>query len=192
MPDSKGSSGKKILGVPRTYAIIGGIGLSAGLLYAWWSSTHKKKGKSTSTSSTIVITGSTSSQTGINGALLNAILRDWQEHPPSSSKTTTPPKTTKTTTTTGPPGKPPPVHNPPPPVGHGRTSVTYTSYTVKAGQSLKQIADMYHISVAQLAHSNVYVRGEVPGDKKVGQTLGTGAGLKTGQVLRIPHYKTTT
>jgi LysM repeat protein len=187
MPDSKGSSGKKILGVPRTYAIIGGIGLSAGLLYAWWSS-RKKKAGSTSTSSTIVITGSTSSQTGINGALLNAILRDWQEHPPSSSKTTTPPpKTTKTTTTTGPPGKPPPVHNPP----GRRTSVTYTSYTVKAGQSLKQIADMYHISIAQLAHSNVYVKGEVPGDKKVGQTLGTGAGLKTGQVLKIPHYHTT-
>jgi len=34
----------------------------------------------------------------------------------------------------------------------------------------------------------VYVPGEVAGDKKVGQTLGTGAGLKTGQVLRVPHY----
>jgi len=40
--------------------------------------------------------------------------------------------------------------------------------------------------VATLAHANVYVPGEVAGNKKVGQTLGTGAGLKTGQKLNIP------
>lgn len=66
---------------------------------------------------------------------------------------------------------------------------TYSSYTVKPGQTLSSIANMFGISVATLAHANVYVPGEVAGNKKVGQTLGTGAGLKTGQVLKIPHTK---
>lgn len=67
------------------------------------------------------------------------------------------------------------------------TKTTYSSYTVKPGQTLAQIANMFGVSVASLAHSNVYVSGEVPGNAKVGQTLGTGAGLKSGQVLKIPH-----
>jgi hypothetical protein len=48
---------------------------------------------------------------------------------------------------------------------------------------------MFGISVPTLAHANVYVAGELPGNAKVGQTLGTGAGLKTGQVLKIPNQK---
>lgn len=60
------------------------------------------------------------------------------------------------------------------------------TYTVQAGDTLASIAKKFGISVASLAHANVYVKGEVPGDKKVGQPLGTGAGLKTGQVLKIP------
>lgn len=71
----------------------------------------------------------------------------------------------------------------------GKPTTTYSSYTVKPGQTLNQIAAMFGISPATLAHSNVYVTGEVAGNKKVGQTLGTGAGLKTGQVLKIPHTK---
>jgi LysM repeat protein len=60
------------------------------------------------------------------------------------------------------------------------------TYVVKAGDTLASIAAKYGISVATLAQNNVYVSGEVPGNKKVGQTLGTGAGLKTGQVLKVP------
>jgi LysM repeat protein len=67
-------------------------------------------------------------------------------------------------------------------------AVVYSSYTVKAGQTLAQIANMFGISVATLAHANVYVSGEAPG-KAAGTPLGTGAGLKTGQVLRIPNAK---
>jgi LysM repeat protein len=84
---------------------------------------------------------------------------------------------------------PPPsstAHNPSPPL-----KTTYSTYVVKAGQSLTEIANMFGISVATLAHANVYVAGELPGNAKVGQTLGTGAGLKTGQVLKIPHVAKT-
>lgn len=74
-------------------------------------------------------------------------------------------------------------------VSHSAPKTTYSSYTVKPGQTLSSIANMFGISVATLAHANVYVPGELPGNAKVGQTLGTGAGLRTGQVLKIPHTK---
>jgi LysM repeat protein len=64
------------------------------------------------------------------------------------------------------------------------TNIKY--YTVQAGDTLASIAKKFGISVATLAHANVYVKGEVPGNAKVGQPLGTGAGLLTGQVLKIP------
>lgn len=67
-----------------------------------------------------------------------------------------------------------------------KTSTTKLLYTVKAGDTLQSIAKKYGVSIAALAHSNVYVAGEVPGNKKVGQRLGTGAGLKVGQKLKIP------
>jgi LysM repeat protein len=73
-----------------------------------------------------------------------------------------------------------------PPILTPSRGTATTSVTVKKGQTLASIAAANHISVAELAHANTYVPGEVAGDKKVGQTLGTGAGLKTGQVLKIP------
>lgn len=45
------------------------------------------------------------------------------------------------------------------------------SYTVKKGETLQQVATKFHISREQLAHAN---------------GLGTGAGLRTGQKLRVP------
>lgn len=86
------------------------------------------------------------------------------------------------------PAPPPPAATTPRPkpiITPSRGSST-TSYTVKKGDTLASVAAKYHISVSELAHSNVYVSGEVPGNAKVGQPLGTGAGLKTGQVLKIP------
>lgn len=73
-------------------------------------------------------------------------------------------------------------------VAHPATGAAqkFTYYTVKKGDTLASIAAKFGISVATLAHANVYVAGEVPGNAKVGQTLGTGAGLKTGQVLKVP------
>jgi LysM repeat protein len=64
---------------------------------------------------------------------------------------------------------------------------TYTYYTVQKGDTLASVAKKFGIAVAALAAANVYVPGEVKGNKKVGQPLGTGAGLLTGQVLKIPH-----
>ena len=61
------------------------------------------------------------------------------------------------------------------------------SYTVRAGDTLASVAARYGISIATLAHANKYVPGEVAGNAKVGQPLGTGAGLRTGQVLTIPN-----
>jgi LysM repeat protein len=88
----------------------------------------------------------------------------------------------------------------PTPVVPGTTAVTASAipiaarpantpqrtYTVQKGDTLASIAKKFGISVATLAHANVYVPGEVPGNAKVGQPLGTGAGLLTGQVLNIP------
>lgn len=73
-----------------------------------------------------------------------------------------------------------PVKVPPRPKTSGARTVT-----VQRGQTLAEIAKANHISVTELAHANKYVAGEASPDK-VGQTLGTGAGLKTGQVLTIP------
>jgi LysM repeat protein len=73
-----------------------------------------------------------------------------------------------------------------PPILTPSRGTATTTVTVKKGQTLASIAAANHISVAELAHANVYVPGEVAGNAKVGQTLGTGAGLKTGQVLKIP------
>lgn len=81
---------------------------------------------------------------------------------------------------TGQPGKPGTTGSPKP-----RTA--FTNYTVRAGDTLASIAARFGVSVATLAHANVYVTGELAGNKKVGQQLGTGAGLKTGQVLKIPN-----
>lgn len=87
----------------------------------------------------------------------------------------------------GPPGPPgangQPATKPPKP-----TKTTYKQITVQPGQTLQSLAAQYHTTVDAIADSpgNVYVKGEVPGDKKVGQQLGTGAGLKTGMKINIP------
>jgi LysM repeat protein len=81
---------------------------------------------------------------------------------------------------------PPLVTSRKPPILTPSRGTSTTSYTVKKGDTLASVAAKYHITVGELAGSNVYVAGEVPGNAKVGQKLGTGAGLKTGQVLKVP------
>jgi LysM repeat protein len=72
------------------------------------------------------------------------------------------------------------------------TKVSYITYKVKAGDTLQSLSKKYGVTVEQIASApgNVYVSGEVAGNKKVGQQLGTGAGLKTGMTLKIPQYTT--
>lgn len=94
-----------------------------------------------------------------------------------------------TTVSNNPPpsnGTPNPQPTPQPKPPTKTNSTPMKTHTVTKGQTLAQIAKQYGISADCLADANVYVAGEVPGNKKVGQTLGTGAGLKTGQVLKIP------
>jgi LysM repeat protein len=80
-----------------------------------------------------------------------------------------------------PPG---PVETPPPPTSippspkpqPHRTNPPFEpifngTYTVKKGETLQQIATKFHISREQLAHAN---------------GLGTGAGLRTGQRIKVP------
>lgn len=80
-------------------------------------------------------------------------------------------------------------HNPQPtPAPKPSTKVNATqqqTYTVKRGETLAALAKRFGISVDCLADANRYVPGEAGG--KTGQVLGTGAGLKTGQKLKIPH-----
>jgi LysM repeat protein len=100
---------------------------------------------------------------------------------------------TGSTGATGPAGPAGPT-GPAGPQGPGGTTTTtttkpttaYTTYTVKAGDTLASLANRYGISIGTLAHANTYVAGEAAASK-VGQQLGTGAGLKTGQVLKIPN-----
>jgi LysM repeat protein len=193
MPDGAPPGGKKVLGVPRNYLLAGGTAFAIGLVYMWW----KRHNAAGSSSSTTVITGSVSSNTGISGAMLNAILKDWQEHPETSStstgkkttkttsKTTTPPGKKKTTATGGAPKGGPPGKTKGGKLVNNTIGTTYKEITVKKGQTLDEIAKEYGITPAELAHANVYVKGEAA-SSKVGQTLGTGAGLKTGQKLRVP------
>lgn len=182
---------KTIGGVKVKYIAIAGVVGGAAFIAAVIIMKHRKGAAS---SATTVITGSTSSNTGISASMLQAILRDWQQHPPASSSSSS---------TGGKKPKPKPKRKPksslvpsgkPPVIGGGdhnrKTSTSYTEYTVKPGQTLDEIARQFGITPAQLAHSNVYVPGEA-GPDQVGQTLGTGAGLKTGQKLRIPHYHRT-
>lgn len=206
MPDDQPPAGKKVAGIPVKYIGIAVVAGAAGFGIVWLM--KRKKAAASSSSTTTVITGSASSQTGISASVLNAILKDWQQNPPAASSSTatgtggggsgtgtgTSPSPTHTTTTTTKapapkkvdPGKTTPVATRVQP--GKKTSVTYTEYTVKPGQNLDQIAKQFGITPAQLAHSNTYAPGEVAG--KTGQTLGTGAGLKSGQVLKIPHYHT--
>lgn len=71
---------------------------------------------------------------------------------------------------------------------HVLPSPSMGKYTVRAGDTLQSVAARYGISVATLAHTpgNVYVSGEAAASK-VGQQLGTGAGLKTGMTLNVPN-----
>lgn len=89
------------------------------------------------------------------------------------------------TTTVG-TGTPNPQPKPPAKPPTKTNSTPMKTHVVTKGQTLAEVAKAYGISEDCLADANVYVKGEVPGNKKVGQTLGTGAGLMTGQKLKIP------
>lgn len=194
-PAAGGFMSRKFLGIPAIFWLLG----AAVLAYLYF---KNKSGSSAGGGATSTAGNGTSS----TGDITFTPGTDTIQVSPTSSNSTTATDTSGSgSTTVGGSGSgdttgggntvPPPVQNPQPtpppkpPTKTGTTTVTYTSYIVKPGETLASLAKRFGISVADLAHSNVYVPGEVAGNKKVGQTLGTGAGLKTGQRLRIPHYK---
>ena len=124
--------------------------------------------------------GSSSSSTTQPGVSANAsqvpdiILQDYGSPVTQSQTVTTPPagsvppsQPTTTTTTAPAPAKKAAAPKPAAP----SEPIFHSSYPVKKGQTLAQVAQQFGISREQLAHANGF---------------GTGAGLRTGQVLKVP------
>lgn len=177
MPESGGGApggfmSRRFMGIPAIVWLAG----AAILAYLYF----RNKNSSGNTSG-----GASSGSTGDTSTTGNISLKPSTEtiditglqQNPNTTETETDQQTTNVTG---------PVETGRPPVKQHQTKTSNVKYTVKAGETLAEIARRYGISVACLAHHNVYVKGEVPGNRKVGERLGTGAGLKTGQVLTIP------
>jgi LysM repeat protein len=148
---------------------------------------YEKYKTKTSTASTAQSASTVNQPGGVDSSLVPQFINQTynQETPPNVTVNTTVPVTSGTDTDTTPPptSTPPPKTTPPP------EKITYSKYTVRPGDTLQSLSQKFGVSLDMIADApgNVYVKGEVPGDKKVGQQLGTGAGLKTGMVLNIPH-----
>lgn len=76
--------GPPIAGIPRPVAI-GAVVVGGAALLVWWWKKHEAA-KSSSSSTSTVITGSSS--TGLSNAALDAILKNWQQHPATTSSST--------------------------------------------------------------------------------------------------------
>lgn len=159
---------------------------------------YKKHTSSSDTSQSSAQNSSMNTPGGVDASLVPQFVNQVynQETPPVAPNVTVnstvnnpPPVETSPPSTPTPPSAP--VSNPKPPAPRAPApakKVTYKTITVQPGQTLQSLAAQYHTTVEDIVSTpgNVYVKGEVPGDKKVGQQLGTGAGLKTGQKLKIP------
>jgi LysM repeat protein len=144
-----------------------------------------KKNKTASTA-----TAATSANTpgGVDASLVPQFINQTytNETPPAAPNVTVnnnipaPPTPPPTTNPGGPtqPLPPPPTTTPtsPKPPAPRPTApfepIFNGSYTVKKGQTLQMVAQQFGITREQLAHAN---------------GLGTGAGLRDGQVLRVPN-----
>jgi LysM repeat protein len=171
-----------------------GIALAVAIVYYL----YKKKTGSSNTSQNSAQNSSLNTPGGVDASLVPQFVNQVynQETPPVAPNVTVtnnlPPDNDTQPTGTQPP--PPPSHNPGNPKPPARRQpppskpVTYKTITVQPGQTLQTLAAQYHTTPDQIADipGNVYVKGEVPGDKKVGQQLGSGAGLKTGMKIKVP------
>src|SRR5215469_10437169 len=164
---------------------------------------YNKKKNANANASSGSPSGAPNTPGGVDASLVPQFVNQVynQEQPPPAPNVTV---NNTIPTQAGPTNNPPTTQPPPPPSGGPQSpkppatrpgtftpeKVTYTKYTVHPGDTLQSLSRRFGVSEADIAHApgNVYVKGEVPGDKKVGQQLGTGAGLKTGQVLNIPHF----
>jgi LysM repeat protein len=150
---------------------------AAGLGYYLW------KGKSSSTAAGADTSG-TGSETSssdvpdyVSQTTINLTEPAEPEQPGSPGNTGTPPpppppKGTKPPVKkpTAPGKKQPPVKKPATTTGK-QPPIFSNSYTVKAGDTLDKLAAKFKVTRVELAHAN---------------GLGTGAGLRTGQILKVP------
>jgi LysM repeat protein len=166
-----------------------GIALAVALVYYFYS-----KNKSSSTTAQTSATNNTPG--GVDSSLVPQFVNQTYVNgsPPAAPNITNNTNSNDTNSNnTAPTGNTSTVNNVTPPVNKPAPpaqQVHYVKYTVKAGDTLQSLSKKYGVTVEQIASApgNVYVSGEVPGNKKVGQQLGTGAGLKTGMTLNIPQY----
>lgn len=161
MPDRPPTGRGQLAGLPWWAWAAAGVVAVGGYIYL----KDKAAAGSAAGTGTAAGTASSSSPTGLSSDQWLLWLLD-------QSGTTT--KTTKTTTSAG--GKTPkpgkkPGKKPKQNRQNSQPPIMSDTYTVKPGQSLLQIAKMFHISRVELAHAN---------------GLGTGAGLRTGQKLKVP------
>lgn len=150
-----------------------------GLVFAYSEYKKNKAGATTSTTTQSAATNNTPG--GVDSSLVPQFINQTYENvtPPAAPNVTvnntlppdndTPPPATTTpppptTTPTTPKSPTPRPTTPFEPIFNG-------TYIVKKGQTLLQVATQFHISREQLAHAN---------------GLGTGAGLRTGQSLKVP------
>jgi LysM repeat protein len=145
-----------------------------GLGYYLW------KGKSSASSATGTDTGTTPagdvpdyvSQTTVNITEPAEPGQTGTGTGPTKTPPTKKPAPPPAKTPTPPTKKPPPKTTPKAPAPKStQPPVMSGSYTVKAGDTLDKLATKFSISRVDLAHAN---------------GLGTGAGLKTGEVLHVP------
>ena len=165
-PAPSGGGGKKLLGQPMWIWAAGAVALIGGFIYL-----RSKASASAATQAadtTGQATGTYQSPTGLSWEQFLLYLHDQQ----GSGGTTT------STTTAGSPAPPPvsapkvfPVNKPAAKTGSSQPPLLSGTYKVKPGDTLASLAKKFGISRVELAHGN---------------GLGTGAGLKTGQVLKVP------
>lgn len=174
-----------------------GIALAIAIVFYLYKKHQSASSNSTSSAQNSSAAGGVNSPGGVDASLVPQFVNQVynQETPPTAPNVTVnntiptpPPVTTPPPTQTTPPPAPPSTGTHPAPKPAPPKKVTYKTITVQPGQTLQTLAQQYHTTPDQIADvpGNVYVEGEVPGNKKVGQQLGSGAGLKTGQKIKIP------
>jgi hypothetical protein len=194
-----GDPAKKIAGVPQPI-FIGGLVLGGAALLFWWIKRRKKPAATTAT--TTVITGSSS--TGIDNAMLEAMLKDWQQHPGTTSGTTAASGTGTGSSSGGSAGGgagPTPTSGTVTPAPTGPNTSTTTQETGSMhGITLAQAQYLYdtgNMPYVYDAATNEYVRWQ--GQPVAGQTFYAGPlnwqvnlqnGNITGGTAGHPTYKT--
>jgi LysM repeat protein len=185
-PTGEGKEKVPKKGAKYKWWVVGGLGLVAVLVFFFVRKSSSNAGTTAAGTNTAMDPATQAAlQSALQGQAAAGLSYQAATGPAGPAGATGPAGPAGATGPAGPSGSSAPLPKPPKPP-KSPTAPASSTYTVKAGETLASIAAKYGISVATLAHNNVYVAGEAAG-KTPGTKLGTGAGLKTGQVLKIPH-----